>query len=118
MKKLLYFLRLYKNKLLLMIGLLFIQVMGTLYIPTLTADIVNNGIVTGDLDHVWKTGGFMLLTAVVTAVFSVLGTYTSTYISTSMGCDIRGAATPSLLVLVLLKFKGLQPVNCIGSPVS
>jgi ATP-binding cassette subfamily B multidrug efflux pump len=91
MKKLLYFLRPYKNKLLLMIGLLFIQVMGTLYIPTLTADIVNNGIVTGDLDHVWKTGGFMLLTAVVTAVFSVLGTYTSTYISTSMGCDIRGA---------------------------
>lgn len=78
MKKLLYFLRPYKNKLLLMIGLLFIQVMGTLYIPTLTADIVNNGIVTGDLDHVWKTGGFMLLTAVVTAVFSVLGTYTST----------------------------------------
>lgn len=56
MKKLLYFLRPYKNKLLLMIGLLFIQVMGTLYIPTLTADIVNNGIVTGDLDHVWKTG--------------------------------------------------------------
>ena len=43
MKKLLYFLQPYKNKLLLMIGLLFIQVMGTLYIPTLTADLVNNG---------------------------------------------------------------------------
>ena len=52
MKKLLYFLQPYKNKLLLMIGLLFIQVMGTLYIPTLTADIVNNGIVAGDLDIV------------------------------------------------------------------
>ena len=74
-----------------MIGLLFIQVMGTLYIPTLTADIVNNGIVAGDLEHVWKTGGIMLLTAVATAAFSILGTYTSTAISTSMGKDIRGA---------------------------
>ena len=91
MKKLLYFLQPYKNKLLLMIGLLFIQVMGTLYIPTLTADIVNNGIVAGDLEHVWKTGGIMLLTAVATAAFSILGTYTSTAISTSMGKDIRGA---------------------------
>lgn len=91
MKKLLHFLMPYKKRLLLMIGLLFIQVMGTLYIPTLTANIVNNGIVAGDLDYVWKTGGFMLLTAVATAVFSILGTLTSTSISTSMGCDIRGA---------------------------
>ena len=91
MKKLLHFLMPYKKRLLLMIGLLFIQVMGTLYIPTLTADIVNNGIVAGDLSYVYKTGGVMLLTAVVTAAFSILGTYTSTSISTSMGCDIRGA---------------------------
>ena len=96
MKKLLYFLQPYKNKLLLMIGLLFIQVMGTLYIPTLTADIVNNGIVAGDLEHVWKTGGIMLLTAVATAAFSILGTYTSTAISTSMGKDIRGALFPEV----------------------
>ena len=41
--------------------LLFLQVLGTLYIPTLTADIVNRGIVTGDLDHIWRVGGFMLL---------------------------------------------------------
>lgn len=91
MKKLLHFLLPYKKRLLLMIGLLFIQVMGTLFIPTLTANIVNNGIVVGDLNYVWKTGGFMLLTAVATAAFSILGTFTSTSISTSMGCDIRGA---------------------------
>ena len=43
------------------------------------------------MSYVYKTGGVMLLTAVVTAAFSILGTYTSTSISTSMGCDIRGA---------------------------
>ncbi len=91
MKNMLQFLKPYKKRIILMLFLLFVQVIGTLYIPTLTADIVNNGIVAGDLNFVWKTGGFMLLTAMITALVSILGTYTSTYISTGMGRDIRGA---------------------------
>ncbi|MFQ8600984.1 MAG: ABC transporter permease [Oscillospiraceae bacterium] len=47
--------------------------------------------VAGDLDYVWKIGGFMLLVAIITAATSVLGTYTSTTISTGMGRDIRSA---------------------------
>ena len=89
MGKLLPFLKPYKKQIALMLLLLFAQVMGTLYIPTLTASIVNNGIVAGNLSYVWKIGGFMLLVAVITAVTSVLGTYTSTYISTGLGRDIR-----------------------------
>lgn len=90
MGKLIKFLSPYKGHTFLMLLLLFIQVIGTLYIPTLTADIVNNGIVAGNLDYVWSTGGFMLMIAVLTATFSVLGTYSSTYISTALGKDIRG----------------------------
>ena len=89
MRKLLHFLLPYRKRLTIMLVLLFIQVMGTLYIPTLTANIVNNGIVAGNLDYVWRMGEFMLLTAVATAVFSILGTYASTSISTSVGRDIR-----------------------------
>lgn len=74
-----------------MLFLLFAQVIGTLYIPTLTAEIVNKGIATGNLANVWKTGGFMLAVAIITAIVSVLGTYSSSYIATSMGRDIRGA---------------------------
>lgn len=91
MIKLVRFLRPYKGRTALMLLLLFTQVVGTLYIPTLTADIVNNGIATGNLGYVWKTGGFMLTAAIITAIVSVLGTYSSTYIATSMGRDIRGA---------------------------
>ena len=91
MGKLIKFLSPYKGRIFLMLLLLFIQVIGTLYIPTLTADIVNNGIVAGNLDYVWSTGGFMLLVAVATAIFSVWGTYSSTYIATALGKDIRGA---------------------------
>lgn len=91
MIKLVRFLRPYKGRTALMLLLLFTQVVGTLYIPTLTADIVNNGIATGNLGYVWKTGGFMMAAAIITAIVSVLGTYLSTYIATSMGRDIRGA---------------------------
>ncbi|MGL5514760.1 MAG: ABC transporter permease, partial [Sporomusa sp.] len=91
MAKLMRFLAPYKKRIIIMVMLLLIQVGGTLYIPTLTASIVNNGIITGDLDYVWRIGGIMLLVALVTAVISVLGTYASTSISTGLGQDIRGA---------------------------
>ncbi len=91
MRKLIRFLSPYKGLLFITIILLFVQVVGTLYIPTLTADIVNNGIVKGDLDYVWSVGGYMIAVAIITAVFSVLGTYSSTYISTALGKDIRSA---------------------------
>lgn len=91
MKKLIKFLSPYKGRIFIMLLLLFIQVIGTLYVPTLTADIVNNGIATGNLEYVLETGGFMLIVALMTAIFSICGTFTSTYISTSLGKDIRGA---------------------------
>ena len=91
MSQLIKFLSPYKGRICIMILLLFIQVIGTLYIPTLTADIVNNGIAAGNLDYVLQTGGFMLAVALATAVFSICGTFTSTYIATALGKDIRGA---------------------------
>ncbi len=91
MSKMFKFLSRYRGRIFLMLLLLFIQVIGTLYIPTLTADIVNNGIAAGNLDYVLSTGGFMLVIAVATALFSICGTFTSTYISTALGKDIRGA---------------------------
>lgn len=91
MTNLMRFLAPYKKSIIVMIILLLIQVGGTLYIPTLTANIVNIGIVTGDLDYVWKTGGIMLLVAFVTAGISVLGTYISTSVSAGLGQGIRGA---------------------------
>ncbi len=90
MGTLLHFLSPYKKRITLMLLLLFFQVLGTLYIPTLTAGMVNNGIILGNLDYVWKTSGWMLLVALATAAVSVSGTYLSTYVATGMGRDIRG----------------------------
>lgn len=64
MFKLLKYLRPYKGRAIFMIFLLFAQVLGTLYIPTLTATIVNKGIVTGNVNEVWRIGGMMLVVAI------------------------------------------------------
>lgn len=91
MFKLIKFLSPYKGKVTIMLILLFLQVLGTLYIPTLTADIVNNGIVKGDLDYVFRTGGLMLAVAVLIALVSISESYFSTSIFAWMGRDIRNA---------------------------
>ena len=65
MFKLLKYSRPYKGRAIFMIFLLFAQVLGTLYIPAmLTAAIVNKGIVTGNVNEVWRIGGMMLVVAI------------------------------------------------------
>jgi ATP-binding cassette subfamily B protein len=62
---------------------------GTLYLPTLTADIINKGVVTGDMDFVWRTGVLMLGVAILTGLFAILGTYFSAEIATSFAKNTR-----------------------------
>ena len=91
MLKLLKYLSPYKGRVTIMIMLLLLQVFGTLYIPALTANIVNNGIVAGNMDYIWNTGGLMLVVAILVAIVSILETYFSTSIFSAMGRDIRNA---------------------------
>lgn len=79
----------YKARLSVMLIMLFLQVLGTLYLPTLTAEIVNNGIVKGDIRFVWRTGGIMLGVALLTACISVLETYLSISSFSAMGRNLR-----------------------------
>jgi len=65
------------------------QMAGTLYLPTLTANIINNGVVLGDIDYVWDTGLLMLGVAVLTAVFAILSTYFSAGIATTFAKRTR-----------------------------
>lgn len=91
MIKLFGFLKPRKKQIAFMLILLFVQVLGTLYIPTLTANIINNGIIQRNIDYVWNIGTIMLIVALFTAIVSILVTYLSTYIATGMGRDIRRA---------------------------
>ncbi len=113
MFKLIRFLSSYKGRVAVMLILLFLQVLGTLYIPTLTADIVNNGIVAGDLDHIWRTGGFMLAVAVLIAAVSITETYFSTSVFSKMGRDIRDALFEKSQRLTIDQFNRFGPASMI-----
>src|SRR5712691_2454008 len=44
----------------LVVALLLVQSIATLYLPNLNADIINNGVLKGDVSYIWQTGGVML----------------------------------------------------------
>jgi len=81
--------RLGAGKIGLLVIFLAIQMIGTLYLPRLTARIINNGVIAGDRDYVFLVGLIMLVVAVLTGIASVLSTYFSTYISTLFAKNTR-----------------------------
>lgn len=91
MTKMLRFLAPYRKRIAAMLFLLLLQVAGTFFIPAMTADIINHGILTGDLDYVLLTGGRMILTAVLVTAIAVSAAYLSASNSALIGRDIRNA---------------------------
>jgi ATP-binding cassette subfamily B protein len=69
--------------------LLFLQVMSDLYLPTLMSDIVNNGILEGNVAYIWKTGAVMLLAAAGGVVCAVAAGYLGAKVAVGMGRMLR-----------------------------
>ena len=83
-------LRPYTGLLLCVLVLQFAQVMASLYLPTLNADIIDEGVATGDAGYIWRMGVFMLVVSVGQGVCSVAATYLAARSAMSMGRDLRG----------------------------
>ena len=77
MMKLFRMLKPYRIPIIFILALIFLQTMAELYLPTLMADIVNFGIVKGDVPYIWKIGGIMLLIAVGGTTCSIIASYLS-----------------------------------------
>ncbi|HSJ37728.1 MAG TPA: ABC transporter ATP-binding protein [Planococcus sp. (in: firmicutes)] len=69
--------------------LVFIQAMADLFLPTLMADIIDNGVVVGDVPYIWQIGGWMLAVSALGAVASVTASYFSSKAAMGMGRDVR-----------------------------
>lgn len=91
MKGLFRFLKGYKLACVGVVVFMFVQVVAALFVPTLVASIVNDGIVPGNLDHVWTFGLAMLGAAVLSAVATLAGTYASASIATGVSRDMACA---------------------------
>jgi ATP-binding cassette subfamily B protein len=90
MIKILRYIKPYRVSIALVFGLVFLQALSDLYLPTIMADIVNNGIVRGDTSYIWVMGGFMLLVAIGGAACSISTSFFSSRISAGFGRIIRG----------------------------
>ncbi|MFJ7935963.1 ABC transporter ATP-binding protein [Sporosarcina sp. NPDC096371] len=89
MIKLLKNLSVYKWIVVAILGLVFIQSLADLFLPTLMADIIDKGVVIGDIPYIWKIGGIMLLVAALGAIASVVASYYSSKAAMGLGRDIR-----------------------------
>ncbi|MBT0773058.1 ABC transporter ATP-binding protein [Kineosporia sp. J2-2] len=120
-----------------------IQTVATLYLPTLNADIIDKGVVTGDTDYILRVGGAMLGVSLIQIAALAVAVYFGARTAAALGRDVRGAlfrrvqsfstrevghfGTPSLitrttndvqqvqmLVLMTLTFMVSAPIMCVG----
>jgi ATP-binding cassette subfamily B multidrug efflux pump len=70
--------------------LTFLQVLSELYLPTLMSDIVDTGIIKGDIPFIIQIGGFMLLVALAGTICSIGASYLAAKVSAGFGRNLRG----------------------------
>ncbi len=69
--------------------LVFLQTMADLYLPTLLSDIVDIGIVQGDIPYIWRVGTIMLLIAGIGMLVSMGASYLASRTAVGFGKMLR-----------------------------
>ncbi|PAN01033.1 multidrug ABC transporter ATP-binding protein [Streptomyces sp. Alain-F2R5] len=84
-------LRPYRKPIALLVALQFVQTCASLYLPTLNADIIDNGVVKGDTGYILGYGALMIATSLVQVVGNVGAVYFGARTASALGRDLRGA---------------------------
>jgi ATP-binding cassette, subfamily B, multidrug efflux pump len=81
----------YRGRLAVVVALLLVQAIGNLYLPDLNGDIINNGVVLGDLDHILRVGLLMLVITGLVGVAAIASVYLSAEVANGFARDVRSA---------------------------
>jgi ATP-binding cassette subfamily B protein len=84
-------LRPYKKPIALLVALQFLQTCASLYLPTLNADIIDNGVVNGDSGYILGYGALMIGISLVQVVCNIGAVYYGARTASALGRDLRGA---------------------------
>ncbi|MGA5637782.1 ABC transporter ATP-binding protein [Streptomyces sp. CS081A] len=84
-------LRPHRKPIALLVLLQFLQTCASLYLPTLNADIIDNGVVHGDTGYILRFGALMVGVSVVQIVCNVGAVYYGARTASALGRDVRGA---------------------------
>ncbi|WGM19787.1 ABC transporter ATP-binding protein [Paenarthrobacter sp. OM7] len=90
-KVLVRFLRPHQRLLIAVVVFQLAQSIASLYLPTLNADIIDNGVATGDTDYILRMGGLMLLITLLQIACAVVAVYFGAKAAMGMGRDLRDA---------------------------
>ncbi|MET7297683.1 ABC transporter ATP-binding protein [Embleya sp. NPDC005575] len=84
-------LRPYAKPIGLVVLLQLVQTLAALYLPTLNADLINNGVVKGDTGYILRVGAAMIGVTLVQIVCAAIAVYFGARIAMGVGRDIRAA---------------------------
>ncbi|CAL9289717.1 ABC transporter ATP-binding protein [Streptomyces sp. NPDC050585] len=136
----------YKRAIALLVALQLVQTSATLYLPTLNADIIDKGVVTGDTGYILRYGGVMIAVSLLQIAGNIGAVYYGAKTASALGRDVRAAVfdrvqsfsarelghfgTPSLITrttndvqqvqtLALMAFTLMvsAPIMCVGGVV-
>lgn len=65
------------------------QSIASLLLPTLNADIIDNGVITGDIPYIWSTGMVMLGISLVQIVCAIVAVYFGSRLAMGVGRQMR-----------------------------
>jgi ATP-binding cassette subfamily B multidrug efflux pump len=79
----------YTRTLWLIVLLQAVQTAATLALPALSADLINQGVLEGDVGAIWRIGGWMGAFSLVQILFAATAVHRGAYVSTAFGRDVR-----------------------------
>ncbi len=82
-------LRPYRGAVFAVLALQLVQVVATLWLPSLNADIIDNGVAKGDTDAIWNLGGVMLGVSLVQVVAAIAAVWFGARAAMAFGRDVR-----------------------------
>ena len=105
MKLMLRFLKPHRKLTLLTIVLLFVDVAGALFIPTLVAEMLNRGTSGAPFEEILQLGAAMAAVSLVAGACAITGGYACATLSAQVGKDIREAVYAKSLKLSVYDFR-------------
>jgi ATP-binding cassette subfamily B protein len=85
------FLAAYRRSLAVVVALQFVGTLGALYLPSLNADIIDKGVVTGDTGYIVRIGALMLGVAFLQIACSIGAVWFGARTAMGFGRDVRAA---------------------------
>ncbi|WP_309647350.1 ABC transporter ATP-binding protein [Nocardioides sp.] len=85
------YLRPYRSSLAIIVVLQLVATVAMLYLPSLNADIIDNGVATGDTDYIVRIGAVMLAVSLLQILCSVVAVWFSARTAMAFGRDLRAA---------------------------